>query len=129
MITGQNLISFSEKNKNDIDSISQVINGLINIVEINSNIKMIYDLTSQIYNELLKQHNSLKSGEEKLKDKYLTPQGAMDYLGMSRGTFEKYRYISKIKINGYQLDGKTWFKKSDLDRFMLTYQAKSVGLA
>ena len=129
MKTPENLIPFSDKNKNDIENISQVINGLINIVELNSHIKMIYDLNSRIYNELLKQHNSLKSGEEKSKDKYLTPQGAMDYLGMSRGTFEKYRYISKIKINGYQLDGKTWFKKSDLDLFMLTYKAKSVGMA
>jgi hypothetical protein len=57
------------------------------------------------------------------------PQEAMEYLSFSKGTFDKYRYSSQIKIKGYQLDGKTWFKKSDLDRFMLTYQAKSVGLA
>jgi len=130
MKTPENSILFSAKNKNDIENVSQVINCLINIVELNSNIKMIYDLNSQIYNEILKQKNySSKSAEEKCKDKYLTPQAAMDYLGMSRGTFEKYRYNSKIKIHGCQLDGKTWFKKTDLDRFMNSYKPNLDRLA
>ena len=69
------------------------------------------------------------SSSLEIGDRYLTPQEAMDYLSFSKGTFDKYRYSSKVKIKGYQLDGKTWFKKSDLDRFMLTYQAKSGDLA
>jgi hypothetical protein len=69
------------------------------------------------------------SSSLEIGDRYLTPLEAMDYLSFSKGTFDKYRYSSKVKIKGYQLDGKTWFKKSDLDRFMLTYQAKSADLA
>ena len=58
-------------------------------------------------------------------DGYKTPSEAMEYLSMCQNTFDKYRYSTKIKIKGYQLDGKTWYKKCDLDKFMLTYQAKS----
>jgi hypothetical protein len=62
-------------------------------------------------------------------DRYMTPQEAMKYLGMSKGTFEKYRYKTKIKIHGIQLDNKSWFKKSDLDRFMMSYKANLDRLA
>ena len=121
---------FSGEYKNGVDNISQILECLVHASELNSNIKMMYDLNSRIYNEIIKQNNNLSGfAVEKLADSYLTPQQAMNYLGMSKGTFDKYRYSSKIKIKGYQLDGKTWFKKSDLDRFMLTYQAKSGGLA
>jgi paraquat-inducible protein B len=64
-----------------------------------------------------------------LGDRYMTTQEAKDYLGMSDNTFDKYRYKTKIKIKGYLLDGVYRFKKSDLDRFMLTYDAKSSALA
>jgi len=86
-------------------------------------------------NDLLSKQEAFQGYLEKITDSveitdgYMTPQQAMDYLGFSRGTFDKYRYKTKVKIKGYPLDGKTWFKKSDLDRFMLTYQAKSDDLA
>ena len=64
-----------------------------------------------------------------LGDRYMTPKEASDYLGMSITTFDKYRYNTKIKIKGCKLDGKNWYRKSDLDLFMLTYDAKSQGLA
>lgn len=54
---------------------------------------------------------------------------AAAYLGMCPNTFDKYRYKAKIKIKGYKLDGKVKYKKSELDLFMLTYNAKSQGLA
>jgi len=85
--------------------------------------------------ELHSKHDAMRHFIVKLNegldvgDRYMTPQEAMDYLGFSKNTFDKYRYKTKIKIKGCQLDGKSWFKKSDLDRFMLTYQAKSDGLA
>lgn len=64
-----------------------------------------------------------------LGDRYMTPKEACMYLGMSETTFDKYRYSTKIKIKGYKLDGKTWYRKSDLDLFMLTYNTKSQGFA
>jgi hypothetical protein len=62
-------------------------------------------------------------------DRYMDAKKAAEYLGMSPTTFDKYRYKTKIKIKGYKLDGKVWYKKSDLDLFMLTYNAKSLGVA
>jgi hypothetical protein len=62
-------------------------------------------------------------------DGYMDAKAAAAYLGMSPTTFDKYRYNTKIKIKGYKLDGKVWYKKSDLDLFMLTYHSKSQGLA
>jgi hypothetical protein len=62
-------------------------------------------------------------------DRYMDAKEAAAYLGMCPNTFDKYRYKAKIKIKGYKLDGKVKYKKSELDLFMLTYNAKSQGLA
>jgi len=69
------------------------------------------------------------SDNVELGDRYMTTQEAKDYLGMSDNTFEKYRYKTKVKIKGYLLDSVYRFKKSDLDRFMMTYNAKSCVMA
>jgi hypothetical protein len=89
--------------------------------------ELVYDL--HIKYDLMQGQFSKINENLEIGDCYMTPKEAMNYLGFSKNTFEKYRYKSKVKIKGYQLDGKTWFKKSDLDRFMLTYQVKSCGLA
>jgi len=62
-------------------------------------------------------------------DGYISASEARNYLGMSQNTFDKYRYNSKIKLKGCKLDGKLWYKKSELDLFMLTYDLKSRGIA
>lgn len=67
-----------------------------------------------------------KGGSVAPEDGYMSPEEAREYLGMSQSTFDKYRYKTKIRIPSYQLDGKCWFKKSDLDRFMLTYKIKQL---
>ena len=107
------------------------LNKNLQLLEVPSLAISIYKAIEQLHKKqdamndyMVKFSSSLENG-----DRYLTPQEAMGYLGFSKGTFDKYRYSSQIKIKGYQLDGKTWFKKSDLDRFMLTYQVKSGGLA
>ena len=114
-------------NKTQLESLNknlQLLEMPALVVNIYKAIEELHIKHDAITNYMLKFSSSLDIG-----DRYLTPQEAMDYLSFSKGTFDKYRYNSKIKIKGCQLDGKTWFKKSDLDRFMLTYQAKSGGLA
>ena len=114
-------------NKTQLESLNknlQLLEMPALVVNIYKAIEELHIKHDAITNYMLKVTSSLDIG-----DRYLTPQEAMDYLSFSKGTFDKYRYNSKIKIKGCQLDGKTWFKKSDLDRFMLTYQAKSGGLA
>ena len=73
----------------------------------------------------LRDHLQKLPSLEESKVGYMSPEAAMKYLGMSKNTFDKYRYQTKIKIKGYKLDGKNWYKISDLDRFMLCYDANS----
>jgi len=126
MVT-EKLTQFDKNHFNQLES----LNKNLQLLEMPSMVMSIYKMINDLH---LKQ-DAFQGYIEKFTDcvevgdRYLTPQEAMDYLGFSKGTFDKYRYSSEIKIKGYPLDGKTWFKKSDLDRFMLTYQAKSGGLA
>jgi hypothetical protein len=126
MIT-EKLTQFDKNHFNQLES----LNKNLQLLEMPSMVMNIYNMI----NDLHSKHDAFQGYIQKftdsveIGDRYLTPQEAMDYLGFSKGTFDKYRYSSKVKIKGYQLDGKTWFKKSDLDRFMLTYHAKSGGLA
>jgi hypothetical protein len=107
------------------------LNKNLQLLEMPSLVINIYKAIEQLHikNDAIQEYIVKYTSSLEIGDGFMTPQKAMDYLSFSKGTFDKYRYKSKIKIKGYQLDGKTWFKKSDLDRFMLTYQAKSSDLA
>lgn len=123
----EKLTQFDKNHLNQLESLNKNIQLLEMPTMVMSIYKMINDL--HLKQDAFQQYIQKLTDNVEIGDRYLTPQEAMDYLGFSKGTFDKYRYSSEIKIKGYQLDGKTWFKKSDLDRFMLTYQAKSGGLA
>lgn len=56
---------------------------------------------------------------------YLDAEGARKYLSMSKNTFEKHVYSAKVKIRRYPVGGKNYFKKSELDLFMLTWEDKN----
>jgi hypothetical protein len=58
-------------------------------------------------------------------DCWLDAKAAAEYMGVSAGTFDKYRYKTNPRIVGCALDGKTLFKKSDLDNFIRLYAIKS----
>ncbi len=60
---------------------------------------------------------------------FLDAKAAAAYCGMSRGTFDKYRYKTRVKIKGYRIDGKVLYKVDDLDSFIKLYELKSNGLA
>jgi len=53
-------------------------------------------------------------------DGWLDTPGAKEYLGVSRNTFDKYRYckFSKVKLTGHKVGGKTLYKREELDRFV-----------
>ena len=110
-----------------IENLQQTFNLLKLPVEVAANSKLLLDLHSKVdalQDFILKFSDNIEFG-----DRYMSPKEASNYLGMSDHTFEKYRYKTKVKIKGSKLDGMYWFKKSDLDRFMLTYDAKSASLA
>ena len=60
---------------------------------------------------------------------WMDAKAAAQYMGISAGTFEKYRYMTKVKIPCHALDGKSLFKASELDTYIRLYQLKSSGLA
>lgn len=62
-------------------------------------------------------------------DGWLDAKAAAKYLGHSSGSFDKYRYKTNPKLKGYRLDGKTLYKRSDLDSFVRLYELKSAGVA
>ena len=62
-------------------------------------------------------------------DRWLGAEEAAAHMGLSINSFDKYRYKAEVRIKGHRLDGSLRYKKSDLDRFILTYDVKSRGLA
>ena len=58
-------------------------------------------------------------------DGWLDAKAAAAYMGVSRGTFDKYRYESTPRLTGYPLDGKVLYKRADIDRFVKLYSVKS----
>jgi hypothetical protein len=89
-----------------------------------------YQTLSDLHRKIDSIQSFMSSFSEHIEvgDRYMSAKEASTYLGMSENTFNKYRYEAKVKIKGCKLDGKNWYKKSDLDRFMLTYEAKSLAL-
>ena len=58
---------------------------------------------------------------------YIDAEAARKYLSMSKNTFEKYVYSEKVKIPRYLVGGKNFFKKKDLDLFVLTWEDKNLS--
>lgn len=67
--------------------------------------------------------------QAKAEDGWLDAGDSAKYLAMSPGTFDKYRYSSEVKINGYKVGGKTLYKRTDLDLFVKLYALKCAGVA
>jgi hypothetical protein len=84
---------------------------------------------AQIQRDLAEIKRLIQSRGANLETGYLDAKAAAAYCGMSRGTFDKYRYKSAIKIKGYPIDGKILYKREDLDGFIKLYDVKSRGLA
>jgi hypothetical protein len=58
---------------------------------------------------------------------WLDAEGARTYLSMSKNTFQKHVYSAEVKIRRYPVGGKNYFKKSELDLFMLTWEDKNLS--
>jgi hypothetical protein len=88
--------------------------------------------------ELLREHSrhlealrfeiARKQAHRPEADGWLDAKAAAKYLNMSDSTFDKYRYQTTPRIKGYKLDGKTLYKKADLDAFVMLYEVNSRGL-
>ena len=56
---------------------------------------------------------------------YMDARAAAAYCSLSKGSFDKYRYSTQVKIRGYRLDGKTLYRREDLDSFIQLYAIRS----
>jgi hypothetical protein len=63
------------------------------------------------------------------KEGWLDAKTAAKYMCISSCTFDKYRYRTEPRLKGFNLDGKTLYKKSDLDMFIMLYAAQSGALS
>jgi len=58
---------------------------------------------------------------------WLDAEGALKYLSMSKNTFEHHVYSAKVKIPRYRVGGKNYFKRSELDLFVRTWEDKNLS--
>lgn len=58
---------------------------------------------------------------------WLDATGAATYMCVSKSTFDKYRYLTKPRLTGHRIDGKTLFKKSEVDSFVRLYDLRKQG--
>lgn len=110
-----------------IENLHQTLNLLKLPAEVSLNTKSISELHEKI--DSIQEFLGELSKNIALGDRYMPPKEAIAYLGVCPKTFDKYRYETKVRIKGYKLDGMNLYKKSDLDLFMMTYEAKSKGFA
>lgn len=81
----------------------------ITVIEINE----LRDLISEVISEQIIAFSKWFESKLVQEERPLTPKEAMDYLSMSRATF--YRYVKKGKIPQYGIEGRRYFKQSELD--------------
>jgi len=84
---------------------------------------------AEIRNGLAKVQAMLAQKAEPEREGWLDSRRAAKYMGVSRTTFDKYRYQTEPKLKGCPLDGKIFYKKSEIDSFIMLYALKSKGLA
>lgn len=79
------------------------------------------DLSPLILQEL----RALRKEIEIATDNWLDADAAARYMSLSASSFDKYRYKTSPKLKGHNLDGKTLYKKSEIDSFIRLYEVKS----
>lgn len=70
-------------------------------------------LVSEVVEEQLIEFSKWFESKLVQEERPLTPKEAMEYLSMSRATF--YRYVKNGKIPQHGIDGRRYFKQSELD--------------
>lgn len=87
--------------------------------------QQVANLTAEIAKARVPRVAPSKSGFDEVG--WLDAEGARKYLSMSKNTFEKHVYLGRIKR--YLVGGKNFYKKTDLDLFVMTWEDKNLGFA
>lgn len=76
--------------------------------------------------ELLKEVKELRAEVRNQKlDGFMTKREAMEFLKVSKTTFEKYLYLDKVKLPHRKLGGSLLFKREELEKYADSYTALS----
>ena len=105
------------------------IAGLLNGIAALPQLQQLLEAQTRDIKALRDELKASRNSSHETKDGWLDAKGAAEYLDMSAGTFDKYRYQTTPKIKGFKVGGKTLYKRADLDRFVMLFEVKSRGLA
>jgi hypothetical protein len=99
---------------NNIDAIPCILNTLIGIQK----------SVILLQNEMQMRDSSIKGD-----DCWMDAEDARRYMQVSKNTFNSYRYNFNPRLVGSPVGGKTFYKKSDIDHWVRTFQYKSADLS
>ena len=114
-----------QRNPQELVGLGQLLSSLAElpqiIQEMRSHAKALHDLRSRIDELLNKSRTSSVDG-------WMDAKRATAYLGVSTGTFDKFRYSTCPKIRGYKVGGKVFYQRTDLDAFIKLFDIRSSTL-
>jgi hypothetical protein len=91
------------------------------------NVDLLRSDIAALRNEIRDLRELLATRSTAVESGYLDAKAAAAYCGLSRGTFDKYRYQTRVKVHGFKLDGKVLYRREDLDEFIKLYEIRSKG--
>jgi hypothetical protein len=91
------------------------------------NVDLLRSDIAALRNEIRDLRELLATRSAAVESGYLDAKAAAAYCGLSRGTFDKYRYQTRVKVHGFKLDGKVLYRREDLDEFIKLYEIRSKG--
>lgn len=99
----------------NIDAIPCILSTLIGIQE----------SVTRLQSESMQMRGLIIKGD----DYWMDAEDARCYIGVSKNTFDNYRYNFNPRLVGSLVGGKTLYKKSDIDYWVRTFQYKSADLS
>ena len=118
--------SSKEGNSREFADLNQLFTGIAEFPAIvgllRSQAKELCEIKCELA-DLIQRFHQIKN------DGWLDAKAAAAYLGMSAGTFDKYRYLTIPKLKGYKVGGKVLYQRIDLDTFVKLFEVRSSGCA
>lgn len=97
-----------------------------------SALDLIPDIESKI-NVLINQFKEFQTGfnrkHESSREKWMGASEAMQYMNVTKNTFDRYRYELTPKLPGYPVKGKVFYSKDDIDEWIRSYMYRSQVLS
>jgi hypothetical protein len=63
------------------------------------------------------------------EDRWMCASEAMEYMSVTKNTFDRYRYECSPKLPGYPVNGKVFYSRNEIDKWIRSYMYRSQGLS